>query len=243
MARRVADLRSALEVIAGPSWRDPWSVPAPLRGPEPPTPIRVAQVADPAGQGIAQQVADGVRTAATALADAGYTVDEVEPPSIEAATQAALAMLNTPEFRSALPMLSLLPADTHQFLSALYDLAGDSDPVATLSGFATRQSVLRSWGEFQERHPLIVAPICTDIAFSADDTDLEQERVAAMIRNLRMAIAVNALGLPAVAPVGIANGLPQAVQVIGPRFREDLCLDAAVALEDRLGTITPIDPR
>jgi hypothetical protein len=40
----------------------------------------------------------------------------------------------------------------------------------------------------------------------------------------RMAIAVNALGLPAVAlPVGIGDGLPQAVQVIG--------------------ITTPIDPR
>ena len=58
-----------------------------------------------------------------------------------------------------------------------------------------------------------------------------------------MAMAINALGLPAVAlPVGIANGLPQAVQLIGPRYREDVCLDAA-ALEDRLGIITPIDPR
>ena len=33
------------------------------------------------------------------------------------------------------------------------------------------------------------------------------------------------------------------VQVIGPRYREDLCLDAAAALEDRLGVLTPIDPR
>ena len=62
---------------------------------------------------------------------------------------------------------------------------------------------------------------------------------------MRMTLAVNALGLPAVAlPAGIGSGgLPQAVQVIGPRYREDLCLDAAGALEDRLGIITPIDPR
>ncbi|MGY1609905.1 MULTISPECIES: hypothetical protein [unclassified Geodermatophilus] len=61
---------------------------------------------------------------------------------------------------------------------------------------------------------------------------------------MRMAIAVNALGLPAAAvPVGVADGLPQVVQVIGPRHREDLCLDAAAALEDRLGILTPIDPR
>jgi amidase len=44
-------------------------------------------------------------------------------------------------------------------------------------------------------------------------------------------------------PAGEANGLPQGVQVIGPRFREDLCLDAAEAIESRLGTLTPIEPR
>jgi amidase len=59
-----------------------------------------------------------------------------------------------------------------------------------------------------------------------------------------MAIAVNALELPAVAvPVGVRDGLPQVVQLIGRRYREDLCLDAAAALEERLGVLTPIDPR
>ena len=61
---------------------------------------------------------------------------------------------------------------------------------------------------------------------------------------MRMATAINALGLPAAAvPVGIADGLPQVVQIIGPRYREDLALDAAAALEDTLGAITPIDLR
>jgi amidase len=57
-------------------------------------------------------------------------------------------------------------------------------------------------------------------------------------------LAVNALGLRAVAlPVGMADGLPLAVQIIGPRYREDLCLAAAAAIEERLGVLTPIDPR
>ena len=61
---------------------------------------------------------------------------------------------------------------------------------------------------------------------------------------MRMAMAVNALDLPAVAvPVGIQDGLPQVVQVIGPRYRGDLCLDAAGMIEDILGIITPINPR
>jgi amidase len=61
---------------------------------------------------------------------------------------------------------------------------------------------------------------------------------------MRMAMAVNTLGLPAVAlPVGIQEGLPQAAQMIGPRYREDMCLDAAAAIEGQVGTITPVDPR
>jgi amidase len=244
MARRVADLRAAFEVLAGPDRRDPWSVPAPLRGLEPAKPVRVALVADPASQGTATQVQEGVRKAARSLEDAGYIVETVEPPSIDVAARTALDMLNTPEFRAGWQMMSpVLPADTNRFLSAFYEVAGDPDPVTAMQCFMTRQSLLRAWGEFQETHPLIVAPIYTFVPFEAD-TDLDDGRVAETIHGMRMTIAINALGLPAVAlPVGIGDGLPQVVQVIGPRYREDLCLDAAAAMEERVGIITPIDPR
>lgn len=244
IARRVADLQAALEVVSGPSWRDPWSVPAPSRGPQLPMPVRVALVLDPAGQGTAKEVQDGVHTAGKALADAGYLIDEIEPPSIDLAAETLLAMLNTPDFRAGYEtMLNMLPEDTRRFLIQFYAVAGDPGPAATVHSFATRHSLLRAWGEFQERYPLIVGPVCTESAFKAG-TDLSEVRVAEEIKSMRLTIAVNALGLPAVAvPVGIADGLPQGVQVIGPRYREDLCLTAAAALEERLGIITPIDPR
>ncbi len=244
MARRVADLRAAFQVLAGPSWRDPWTVPAPLRGPEPAKPVRVALVVDPAGQGTAKQVQEGVRKAARALEDAGYVVEEVAPPSIDVAAKTLLVMLNTPDIRAGWQMGSqMMPADTRRFVSAFYEVAGDPDPVTAMQSFVVRHSLLRAWGEFQETHPLIVAPIYTDVPFEAG-RDLDDGRVAETIQGMRMAMAVNALGVPAVAlPVGIEDGLPQSVQVIGPRYREDLCLDAAAALEDRLGIITPIDPR
>jgi amidase len=111
-----------------------------------------------------------------------------------------------------------------------------------MTAFTTRQALLRRWGEFQEERPLILAPISTDLPFEVG-RDLALEEVAATIRGMRMAMAVNALGLPAVAvPVGVAEGLPQVIQIIGPRYREDLCLDAGEALEEAFGAITPIDP-
>lgn len=242
MARRVADLRAAFEVMAGPSPRDPWTVPAPLRGPRTARPARVAVAVDPAGQGTARQVQDGVRTAAGALQDAGYTVEEVEPPSVDLAAKTWLDMI----VANTVPALRVMSfpwgADTERFVTALFALAPEPDPLTTIQIFITRQSLLRAWGEFQEDHPLIVAPIFTGIPFDVG-RDLTTAGVAEILRGMRMALAVNLLGLPAVAlPVGTRDGLPQAVQVIGPRYREDLCLDVAAALEDRVGILTPIDP-
>lgn len=243
MARRIADLRAALAMMAGPTWRDPWTVPAPLRGPDPRRPIRVALVVDPAGLGTADQVQEGVWRAAKALDDAGYVVEDVEPPSIEMAAKTALDMI-VPEMRAAWPMISSVVREYDaRFISALFEVAGDQDPATAMQSFMIRQALLRAWGEFQETCPLIVAPICTTIPFEVGK-DRTTAEVAETVRGLRMALAVNALGLPAVAlPVGVGGGLPQAVQVIGPRYREDLCLDAAAALEERIGIITPIDPR
>ena len=243
MARRIEDLRLAFEVMAGPTWRDPWTVPAPLRGPELARPIRVALVVDPAGRGIVAQVRDGVRKAASALEDAGYDVDEVEPPDIELAAQLWLDV-SVPSQRVGWEIWGpLMRAETLRFVTPFFEVAGDKSLEATIQALITRQAILRAWGEFQETHPLIVAPVCTDLPFEIG-ADRTVEGVAAIVRAMRMAVAVNTLGLPAVAlPVGVADGLPQVVQVIGPRYREDACLDAAAAIEDRLGIPTPIDPR
>jgi len=174
-------------------------------------------------------------------------IDVAGTPTTQGArafTEAYPTMLNTPDARALWDATSqMMPDDTRRFLRQFYESAGDPDPAATVRSFVTRHSLLRAWNEFQETHPLIVAPICSDIPFRAG-SDLDEGRVAEEIRSLRMTIAVNALGLPAAAvPVGLADGLPQAVEVIGPRYGEDLCLDAAQPLEERLGIITPIEPR
>src|SRR5579884_2168226 len=241
LARRVADLRAAFQVLAGPTWRDPWSVPAPLTGPRPPRPIRVAVVLDPAGRGTARQVQDGVRKAASALTDAGYAVEEVEPPSIEAAAKCLLDMLDLQTGWNLFP----LPVgdDAKRWLAVFFEVLGEPEPLANALSFVTRHALLRAWGEFQETYPLILAPVGTDLPFRVG-ADRTPAGVADNLRVMRMVMAVNALGLPAVAvPVGVGEGLPQVVQLIGPRYCEDLCLDAAEVLEERYGTVTPIDPR
>src|SRR5215471_10061038 len=80
MARRVADVRLGLRVLMGAHPRDPWSIDAPFEGPAVARPLRVAVVAEPPGGSTNPVVAATVRRAAKALADAGYSVEEVSPP-------------------------------------------------------------------------------------------------------------------------------------------------------------------
>lgn len=57
------------------------------------------------------------------------------------------------------------------------------------------------------------------------------------------ASAAGSLGLPALAvPVGTHGRLRPGVQILAPRFREDLCLDAGGVIEAAEGVVTPIDP-
>jgi len=70
LARSIADLELALSVAAGPHIRDPRAVPAPLDGPHPEIPVRVALVADPGGAGVRPEAAEAVQLAAASLDDA-----------------------------------------------------------------------------------------------------------------------------------------------------------------------------
>jgi amidase len=91
---------------------------------------------------------------------------------------------------------------------------------------------------------LVLGPVCTAPPFAVGYDIAGASEARALGDTLRLTQIVNLLGLPSVAvPVGEAGGLPQGVQIIGPRYREDLCLDAAEAIEERIGVITPIDPR
>ena len=139
LARRVADLRAAFENIAGPTWRDPWTVPAPYVAPSSPRPIRVALVLDPGGHGTAKQVQDGVRKAGQSLEDAGYAVDELEPPGIDAAANALLVMDSAPGVRAVWEQVlaASAPADLRRFVAAFFEAAAYPDAVATEQAFIT----------------------------------------------------------------------------------------------------------
>jgi amidase len=243
MARHVRDLDLAFKCMSGPDARDPWWTPVPLRGPE--APKRVALTLDSAGAGIDSDVAAGVLRAAEALRDAGYEIEEVDPPQVAEAREVWAALLFS-EIKTVLwPALQLAGSpDALKFL----ELAMEGAPAVNLEGymraFSARAGIARAWAQFQQRYPLVLGPVGTQQPFVVGSDLAGIDAPRNLFASLSLVVTVNLLGLPSLAlPVGVANGLPQGVQIIGDRYREDLCLVAGQAIEERLGVVTPIEPR
>lgn len=240
LARHVADLRLALEQLSRPDWRDPWYAPVPLRGAPPDLPIRVAVVEDPAGGGVDPDIRRGVQRAAAALQDQGYAVEALEPPGITRAAEAWRQVLGADLPSSWARLAPLVSAGARRSMAISDAAAPPVDAATAAQAFQERQALARDWAHFQLRHPLILAPVGTRPPFPVG-ADLRAAGFAALRHSLRMVLAANLLGLPAAAvPVGVAAGLPLGVQLIGPRFRDDLCLDAAEAVERTVGPLTPL---
>ena len=243
LARRVCDVRLGLQAMSTRNYHDPWWVPAPLeisgnKG-------TVALVIDPAQKGTSSQVAKGVEHAGKLLGQAGYEIEIIEPPGIEEAAD-IWQIICLGELIS-----HLVPAVKEfcgQRLRTTFEHYQTLLPVFStemyMNAFARRRNVLRQWLDFFQKYSLIVAPVCTEPPLKTD-SDLESaERTLQIIQSQRMTVAISALSLPSAAvPVGINEGLPQVVQVIGPPFSEMDCLAAAEAIEDQVETLTPIDPK
>ncbi|MCK8676648.1 amidase [Streptomyces lichenis] len=245
LARTVADLRAAYEVLAGTDPRDPRAVPAPLYGEPLPGPVRVAVVADPGGHGVHPAVRSAVEAAAGALRDAGYEVREVaDVPRLDEALE-VYGKLTVTEFAPSWPVVrTLLGEGGDHYVARAMERTPPVSAAELVALTGTWASIRRSWAQFLDTYPLLLGPVFTEPPVepgleSRDEAG--RERVATA---MRLCTVTSFAGVPAVAvPTGTADGLPTGVQLVGRAFREDLCLAAAQAVEDRLGTLAPIDPR
>lgn len=239
IAREVRDVRRALAAMAGHDARDPWWVPAPLEGARAQPPIRVAVTKTPAGVPCDPAVAQAIDVAAKILAGAGYDVEAIDPPHV--AELAALwrgIMVTDSAVLMGDDIGSKGSADIRQVFdgyvagSELYDLAG------YVKALTERTRLLRAWSVFMEDVPLVLAPVSQLPPFPQGEDLKGDARVKRMLDEQSMLYAVNLLGLPSAAvPTGLHDGVPIGVQIVGPRFREDLCLDAAQAIENAVGVL------
>ena len=239
MARHVGDLRLGLQVMSGRDARDPWYVPAPLHGPALPRRAALARV--PADMHTDPDVMALVGSAARHLSAAGYEIEEVELPDLDGTWDDWQALLIA-DIRALdeSAIRTLGSAEVVQVLEISFARARALDLPAYIALASDRARRLREWMRLLEQFPVIIAPVST-AATPGPREDLL--RAAQIFRDeLRFCGPVNHLGLPsAVVPVGLTPaGHPVGVQLIASRYREDIALAAAQAVEAGAGILAPL---
>ena len=234
LARCVADIRLALAAMSQEDVRDPWWVPAPLAPAAASGPCRVALSTDPMGTGVHPHVAAALQRAASALQDAGYTVEPVDPPAMADAVAGWHALAR---------------GEAAQFLADAVQRHGDAairqcfewhmgrdvpTPAQYRLALAGRAQQLRAWSLFLRDHPIVLCPVSLAPPFLHGADTASEDSFYDIVRSQAPCFAVPFLGLPALAaPTGLADGLPTGVQLIAARFDEGRLLDAAEVLEQR----------
>lgn len=236
LCRDVADVRLALSVMSRRDVRDPWWVPAPLEGP--PVRKRVAKAKIPASMDCNAEVLALIDRAAGWLADAGYEVVELDVPDIDETFQVWVDLISTEITVLQLEQYREQGGPLFQgALDGILTMATILDGPDYMQAVAYRARLMRRWFEFLEDWPIILAPVSVQPTPAFDADLVSTEAVRRIFGNdLRFNMAVSALGVPvATTPIGYVDGAPIGVQLIGQRFREDVCLDAAAVIEARLG--------
>ena len=241
MARHVDDLRLAYSILSGRDPRDPFSVDAPLHGPDLIN-RRVALVTDIPETTLPDSTLAAIRQAGEVLMKKGWLVEEVSPPELARVNELWGHLLSA-DIAQTLPSIS--PIMSKPAVRLLEELVStfDSSTMPSLVLHTERARLLREWSTFFQDYPVVIGPTWTNIPF-LHDADIDPDGDPnTTFDQLKFITPGNLLGIPSVAlPMGVANGLPTGIQVYADLWREDLCLNAAADIEATVGQLCPIDP-
>ena len=184
-----------------------------------------------------------MRQAGRHLAAAGYAVDDVVPPDLDEIIETWLRIGSTDVLGMLAPLVEEHgDADARVSMRLWLELVPPTDMRGVLAALAQRDLFLSRWLAFMQRYPLVVMPTMGDLA-PPHNLDTTREGRARLLDSIRVGLISPVLGIPAFAvPVGNHDRLRPGVQILAPRFREDLCLDAGEIIEAAEGVVTPIDP-
>lgn len=243
LARSVRDVALALSLTAGPDGADWHAVPVPVPG----IPggdvagLRVGVVVGEAFGAVDPAVAAVVDWAAAAFADAGCTVEEARIPGLERHDWNVLTMVMYGIGGG--PYLDGVIAGRHAELHPMLQrrLAARSD---SLSDYVACEYAVeelrRDLLAFFARHDLLLCPTGTTVAHGHDAAEVEIDGKAYPARaTMRATIPWDISGSPALTvPVGMSEGLPVGVQLVGRHFDEETVLRAGMALERARGPLS-----
>lgn len=241
ITRSARDLHLSMPTLIQPDPRDPFHVPLPWHGDAIDGPIKVAFTKETFGYDLHPEVEAALDTARDALTDAGYLVQEITPPDVFDAGRTGYRALMGEVWSMMKNDVDAVGSQTIKDIFAVY--FEEFPPYLEadlLQMMAKRSHYAREWSLFLQDYPLMLTPFLPQPFFAPDRDTQGAEGVHEVLGCAVYSYAMNYMGLPAACVPSRLADLPNGkqpinVQIVARRWREDLAVDAAAAIEDRVG--------
>ena len=218
---------------------DPWMVPMPFEGPRVDGPIKVGFTKEMLDFSLDPAVNAALDDARAMLTEAGYQVEEIEPPLLRELARDGMGCLFG-------EVQALMADDVRKYGSTTINSIFDNyfeaftpyEGKELLLAMGRRSRYVRAWTLKLQEYPLILTPFLPMPTYAWDRDEQGLEGAKELLAKGIYSYTMNFMGLPAgnIAP-SYNDGLPVGVQIVGQRFREDLILDACEAIEQRAGVM------
>ncbi len=242
ISRSITDLELALTAMTAPDPRDPWYVPAPFGKRD--FERKVALTVAPDGMPVSEEVHSALSHAAEILGSGGWAVEEVDCPPMRLAAEINACLWMAEMQFGARELIEREGDPDAQFVFA--QMSKDIGEVGfddLMRALQTRASLVREWELFLQDYPLVLCPVSGSLPFLQQADIASEDEFSRILEAQLVQRGVPAIGIPALSvAMGEVENRPVGVQLLGPRFREDILLAAGLDLENAIGTPTVADP-
>lgn len=238
-ARNIDDLERVFGVLASDDPLDPLSLPLatqPRTDDEPRA--RIAVLREETGAVISPEISRRLDETIGLLRDAGYQVDEGVIGDLRRAPELWAEITGTDLVHTMLQRVGgLMTESGRQHVEQMFGAVALDGSVSSYNdAWIERAGLLVEWAAFAARYPIVVGPVAGMPTPLLDfDHMLDEDDTAALFDSMRCVPWVNLYGLPSLA-------LPNGIQLIGRRFREDQLFTVARAVEPKLAPVTIATP-
>ena len=241
MARTVADLKLLFEVMQGPDVGDTCAAPVPVRWPSSDElkKLRVGYFEDDGRTPITPDIRRAVRTAAEALARAGFQVEPFRPEGLEEARILWKKFFVKMGGMLIAPMFAGREQDANPLLKQYLDWS-DAEPALSgsdvIDTWIQRDTLRARFLAQMQKFPILVCPPAAIPAFRHGERSWTVEgKTVKYLDAWSYTEWFNLLGNPAaVVPVGQSTeGLPIGVQIVGRPWDEEQVLSIAAVVEEQ----------
>lgn len=231
IARTIDDIRLSLLAMMAPDPDDPWFTPSPLD--QGTFEKRAAIAVAPDGMATTAPVVAALEDAADRLRAAGWQVDPVACPPMQAAADINATLWMAETQRTAVQMIEKEgDADAQFVFRRMSGHCGQVDLDGLMTALQERVTLIRQWEQFLRCYPVLLCPVSGELPFAQQldvRSEADFERVYAAQLTQR---GLPTLGLPGLTvATGQVGTIPNGVQLIAGRFREDILLVAGAEIE------------